>query len=278
MSRAPLHPLAFALALALALFFYPARPSAAQAPPDLTRAGWQQRLGAQLPLQLEFADESGRVAPLSHYFGHHPVAIVLMYLDCTQLCPLTMAQIRLAFDRSGLTPGRDFTLLAVSIDPWDRAAQAATRKAALVHDAAWGRGLHILTAPPGSAPDAAPGGRLAGAAGFGYIYDPASRQYGHPAGWLLADAHGRIEHYFFGVRFDPVGVARAVRQAAAGGQPTWSEPLRLLCWCLQTLTGRFDARIYDILRLVCLTLLAAGGALLWRSARRPARSPCGDDR
>lgn len=266
------------LALVLAFSCCPARHADAQPPPDLTRAVWQQRLGARLPLQLEFADESGRVAALSHYFGDRPVAIVLMYLSCTQLCPLTMAQTQLAFDRAGLRPGRDFTLLAISIDPWDRAAAAAKRKTELTHDAAWRGALHILTAPPGSSPAAAPGERLAAAAGFGYIYDPTSRQYGHPAGWFLADAHGRIERYFFGVRFDPASVASAVRQAAAGGTPTWSQPLRLLCWCLQSLTGRFDARIYELLRALCLMLLAGCGALLWRSVRRPARSPYGGRR
>ena len=266
------------LALALAFSSCPAQPAAAQPPPDLTRAVWQQRLGAQLPLQLEFADESGHVTALSHYFGDRPVAVVLMYLSCTQLCPLTMAQMQLAFGQAGLRPGRDFTLLAISIDPWDRAASAARRKSELTHDAAWRAGLHILTAPPGSSPAAAPGERLAAAAGFGYIYDPTSRQYGHPAGWFLADAQGRIERYFFGVRFDPASVAGAVRQAAEGGKPTWSQPLRLLCWCLQSLTGRFDARIYDILRAVCLALLAGCGALLWRSMRRQSGSPYGDHR
>jgi protein SCO1/2 len=239
----------------------------AQAPPDLSPAQWQQRLGQPLPLQLRFADEQGRVAPLASFFGHRPVAILLMYLSCSQLCPLTMRLTRQAFQKSGLIPGRDFELLTVSIDPWDRPAEAARRKAQLAPSAAWQQGLHILTADRVGAES---GARLAAAAGFGYIYDAHSRQYGHPAGWVLADPSGRISRYFFGVQYDPQVLRAAVRNAAGGGAPSWSQPLRLLCYCLTVLTGRYDAAILDGLRVVCLALLALGGLWIWRSGRRPA--------
>ena len=250
--------------LALAALAGPAAVSA-QRLPALGRADWQQRLGEQLPLQLKFADEQGRTMPLGRYFGRRPVAIILMYLSCSQLCPLTMRLTRRAFDQAGLVPGRDFELLAVSIDPWDRPAGAARRKAQLAPSAAWQRGLHILTAPLGADPAAT----LAAAAGFGYIYDPHSRQYGHPAGWLLADAHGRVSHYFFGLQYDPRVLGAAVRNAAGGGAPTWSQPLRLLCYCLVVLTGRYDGVILEGLRFACLGLLALGALFLWRNLRRP---------
>jgi protein SCO1/2 len=241
-------------------------PSAgAQPPPDLAAAAWQQRLGQPLPLRLKYVDEHGRTVTLGSYFGRRPVALVLMYLSCAQLCPLTMRMAQQAFQQAGLVPGRDFELLAVSIDPWDRPAAALRRKSQLVHGAAWRRGLHILTAPPGTDPS----GQLAAAVGFGYLYDPHSRQYGHPAGWVLADAHGRINRYFFGVRYDPAALRSAVDHAAAGGRPTWSQPLRLLCYCLTVLTGRYDGLILDILRYVCFGVVLLGGYLLWRGVRRP---------
>jgi protein SCO1/2 len=254
-----------------------ASPAGAQPPPDLAPVGWQQRLGAALPLQLSFTDEEGRVAPLSHYFGERPVALVLMYLSCSQLCPLTLSQMQRAFDRAGLVPGRDFELLAISIDPWDRPAAAAARKAQLAHSGTWQRGLHILTAawPPTTGRATAPpdsAAQLAAAAGFGYVYDPRSRQYGHPAGWLLINPRGRISRYFFGVQYDAAAVRAAVRAAAAGAPPTWSQPLRLLCYCLTVLTGRYDGAILDILRALCLALFGAGGWWLWRMVHAPPRS------
>ncbi|HEX4025760.1 MAG TPA: hypothetical protein VHX52_13815 [Steroidobacteraceae bacterium] len=242
-----------------------ALPARAQPPPDLGRADWQQRLGQPLPLQLRYLDEQGHQVPLGSYFGRRPVALILMYLSCSQLCPLTMRLTQQAFRRAGLVPGRDFDLLAVSIDPWDRPAAAAQRKLQLAGSDAWRRGLHILTAVPGTDPSAT----LAAAAGFGYLYDPHSRQYGHPAGWVLTDAHGRINRYFFGLQYDPATLRAAVRQAAAGARPTWSQPLRLLCYCLVVLTGRYDGRILDILRVACFGVVLLGGALLWRGLRRP---------
>jgi protein SCO1/2 len=237
----------------------------AQPPPDLAQAAWQQHLGQPLPLQLQYVDEHGRVAPLASYFGRRPVALILMYLSCSQLCPLTMRLTQQAFQHAGLVPGRDFELLAISIDPWDRPAEAARRKAQLAGSGPWARGLHILTAVPGTDPSAT----LAAAVGFGYLYDPHSRQYGHPAGWVLADGHGRINRYFFGLQYNAATVREAVRQAADGGRPTWSQPLRLLCYCLVDLAGRYDGRVLDILRFACIGMLLLGGWFMWRALRRP---------
>ncbi|MGH8143083.1 MAG: SCO family protein [Steroidobacteraceae bacterium] len=256
-------PMAMAALTALAGIMPPAR---AQPPPDLAQAAWQQRLGRQLPLQLRYVDEHGRVAPLASYFGRRPVALILMYLSCSQLCPLTMRLTQQAFQKAGLIPGRDVELLAVSIDPWDRPAAALRRQAQLAGSGPWRAGLHILTAVPGTDPSAT----LAAAVGFGYLYDPHSRQYGHPAGWVLVDAHGRINRYFFGLQYDAATLRGAVRNAAGGGRPTWSQPLRLLCYCLVALAGRYDGRILDILRFICIGVVLLGGWFMWRGLRRPA--------
>jgi cytochrome oxidase Cu insertion factor (SCO1/SenC/PrrC family) len=65
--------------------------AAAQPPPNISVADWQQRLGDTLPLRLSFRDEAGHVVPLAHYFGQRPVALVMMYLSCSQLCPVTIS-------------------------------------------------------------------------------------------------------------------------------------------------------------------------------------------
>lgn len=233
----------------------------------LARAVWQQHLGTALPLQLAFSEESGRVVPLAHYFSPgRPVALVLMYLSCSRLCPLTLSLTQQAFDRAGLVPGRDFELLAVSIDPYDGVAAAARRKLALAPQGAWQRGLHLLTAAPADRASLTPASaRLAAAAGFGYLRDAADSQYAHPAGWVLLDPRGHVSRYFFGLQYDPRALREAVHQASVQAPPTWTQPLRLLCACLTVLTGRYDGRVLDGLRLLCVALMALGGLWLWRS-------------
>ncbi len=47
--------------------------------------------GAQIDLDLEFVESSGKVAPLSRYFnGERPVALTLNYYECPTLCVLQL--------------------------------------------------------------------------------------------------------------------------------------------------------------------------------------------
>jgi len=150
---------------------------------------------------------------------------------------------------------------------------AARRKRALASTAAWQRGLHVLTAAPADrGRPLAAGARLAAAAGFGYLHDAAGNQFAHPAGWVLLDPNGHINRYFFGLQYDPATVRAACRQAAAQAPPTWSQPLRLLCYCLVVLTGRYDARVLELLQLLCVAVMGIGGWWLWRSLAPASRS------
>src|SRR4029077_15749058 len=49
-----------------------------------------QRLGAQLDLNLRFRDESGHVTALSKYFEGKPVIVAPVYFMCSSLCPMSM--------------------------------------------------------------------------------------------------------------------------------------------------------------------------------------------
>ena len=48
-------------------------------PKSLRDVGFDQKLDAQVPLDLEFNDETGRVVKLGYYFGDKPVVLVLAY-------------------------------------------------------------------------------------------------------------------------------------------------------------------------------------------------------
>jgi protein SCO1/2 len=55
-------------------------------PPGLRDVGLDQKLNAQVPLDLRFRDETGRELPLSAYFGIRPVILALVYYQCPMLC------------------------------------------------------------------------------------------------------------------------------------------------------------------------------------------------
>ena len=55
-------------------------------PPVLQDVGIDQLLNNQIPLDLEFKDETGRTVKLSEYFKDKPVVLSLVYYDCPRLC------------------------------------------------------------------------------------------------------------------------------------------------------------------------------------------------
>ena len=55
-------------------------------PKPLREIGFDQNLDRQVPLDVQFADEHGRVVRLGDYFGARPVVLALVYYDCPMLC------------------------------------------------------------------------------------------------------------------------------------------------------------------------------------------------
>ena len=150
--------------------------------------------------------------------------------------------------------------------PTDAAAQKRLyfkRYARTGADAGW----HFLTSP-----DEATIRRLADAVGFRYAYDPVTKQYAHPAGFVVLTPDGRVSQYLFGVNFDAQSLNTAL--VAAGTQKIGSpiEQLFLLCFHFNPVSGKYGALIIGILRVAgVLTLLSMGGLLAYLIRHQPVR-------
>src|SRR6185437_4027894 len=89
-------------------------------PQDFTDLGFAQAPGAQVPLDVSLRDEQGRPVHLSDYVRRRPVVLVLEYLHCPNLCGLVLgnlAQALQSLEADGLSAGRNFEVVALSIDP-----------------------------------------------------------------------------------------------------------------------------------------------------------------
>src|SRR6478672_4700912 len=169
---------AWILILAQCCFFayvYAAAPLSTQNIAD--RVGFAQHLSAVVPSDLRFRDETGRAVSIGDYRGTTPIVLVFSYFGCSTLCPTFIAHLVQMLEQTDLTPGRQYMVLVVSIDPHDSPALAHSKKAVYFEQAtqrnnagAW----HLLT---GSHGDIA---SLTAAAGFRYFFDVDSHQYAHP--------------------------------------------------------------------------------------------------
>jgi protein SCO1/2 len=201
--------------------------TAPASPNDLASLYFHPHPGARLPLGTKLVDDAGHAVTLGDYFTKSPVILVLEYLRCTSLCGVTLRHlIADALNRLPLAPGRDYQLVAISIDPRDKPADAAAAQAkyTALFDHGRGRtGLHFLTGSASSVKE------IADTVGFPYRYDKLFDAYIHPAGFIVAAPDGVISRYIEGVAFTSHTLLDAI---AAAEQDKSQGPLtRLLLLC-----------------------------------------------
>jgi protein SCO1/2 len=228
---------------------------------DKSQIGWDQRLGASLPLNLQFQNADSQTVRVGDYFTDRPVVLAFVYFSCPELCPEVLGGINEALNTAGLNVANDYELVAVSIDPHDTPALAAKRRAHF--NVPTRKHVHILTASNDNA------ARLARAAGFRYLYDAEHQQYAHPAGFLIATPAGKISRYFSGVRFDANKLHSAIDEAGRGDVSAFVQQILLVCFHFDPTRGPYSAVIMTTLRSV--SVVSFCGIAIWLLIRTRRR-------
>jgi protein SCO1 len=201
-----------------------------QLPQVLQKVGVAQHLNQQLPLDAAFVDESGKAVRLGDYFGKKPAILALVYYTCPMLCSEEMDGLTSSLEMVKLTPGKDFDVVIVSIDPSDSPEQAAKSKALYVKR--YGRpetasGWHFLT---GQRPaiDA-----VTNAVGFGYVRVPGPdgklSQFAHASSIEIVTPEGKLAQYYLGVEYSPKDMLLGLIDAS--GNKIGSPVANILTYC-----------------------------------------------
>lgn len=238
--------------LLLALSPAPASAHSTLSAADLAGLAFRQHPGAALPLDAGLLDEQGRAVRLGQFFTGKPVVLVLEYLGCKTLCGVVLGNLAAALDAVPLDAGRDFDVVAISIDPADTPAtarEAKLRDLARYHHPGGAAGWHFLTGPAKATR------RIADAVGFPYRWDPAIGEYAHPAGLVLASPDGRVARYLLGIDYRPIDLRLGLADAGRGSVASVVSHLLLLCYGYDPQQGRYTPAIETAL--VALNLGAA---------------------
>lgn len=230
---------------------------------DTRGIGWEQHPGMRLPLELRFRDENNRIAALQSYFDGAPVILVLTYFSCPELCPIVLHSLQQSLQSTGLEAGRDYRLVAVSIDPRDTPSRAVQEKVGILRPSPLQRTAHFLTAPDVSA------SVLARKVGFRYAYDARHGQFAHAAGFVVVDPRGRISRYFLGVSYPPAQLRSAVIEAGRGQIAAVADQLLLLCYHFDPTLGPYSAAVVSLLRILGVAAVLACALAWWRLVHSP---------
>jgi protein SCO1/2 len=255
-------------AIALALLAHP-RAAAAQftdptqgigvRPELLKEVGIDQKLDAQVPLNLAFRDEHGNPVELGQFFGSKPVILTLVYYNCPMLCTQVLNGLDRSLQLIPMEIGKDFSVVTVSIDPTDRPVIAEAKQA--MYAGMYRRpgaqyGWHFLT---GEEPEIK---QLADAVGFRYAYDSDSKQYAHASAIMLLTPDGKISRYFYGVSYPERDLRLGLVEASQGKIGSPVDQVLLFCYHYDPHTGKYGLLISRVIQLGGVATVLIGGIFL----------------
>ena len=246
------------------------RPALGQAldPQFAGNIGIDQRLGEQLPLDLEFVDAQGEKIVLGQYFSDKPVALALVYYECPMLCTQVLNGLVRSLRALPFDIGAEFEVVTVSIDPGETAELAAAKKSEYI--LTYGRdgaesGWHFLTGSQGEIT------RLAEAVGFRYAYDPETDFYIHASGIMLLTPAGKLARYFYGIEYSVKDLRLGLIESADNEIGSPVDQLLLTCFQYDPRTGKYGLVIMRSLRVAGIATVAALAVFVFVMVRRDRR-------
>jgi protein SCO1/2 len=243
---------------------------ASSMPGPLKSVRYDQRLGAQVPLDLPFRDENGTPVRLADYLGKKPAVLVLAYYHCPMLCDMVMQAVESGLKPLSLDPGKDFDVIVASIDPTDTPERATMKRRDILKryarpaaDAGW----HFLSGPEPSIE------RLANAVGFQYVYDSKLNQYAHAAGVVILTPGGKVSRYLFGIEYPPRDLRLGLVEASGGKIGGLADQVLLYCFHYDPTVGRYSAVTLNIIRGASALFAVGLGLFIVLLRRRETAQP-----
>lgn len=251
----------------------PAGPSGVGAPQtraDATQVGVDERLGAKLPLNLSFRDETGRTVRLGELITG-PTIILPVYYSCTNICNYLQGGLARTLPALRPKPGQDYRVLSISIDETETPELAARYQKMYLSALrtpfppdAW----HFLTG------DAASIRALTDAAG--YRFQRRGHDFMHPVASFVVAGDGMIVRYLYGTSFLAKDLTLALIEAREGRVGTTIRKVVGYCFSFDPASKSYE---FNLLRVsATVVLICCGGffAFLVLTGKRNKRNSVGE--
>lgn len=241
-------------------------------PQVLQRVGVSQKLNQQLPLDAQFVDDKGKTVQLGDYFGKHPAILTLVYYNCPMLCSEELDGLTSALEMVKLTPGKDFDVIVISIDPTETPELAAKKKAFYLKR--YGKpetadGWHFLTGQRQSID------KVTDATGFGYVRVPGPdgklTQFAHASAIEVVTTDGKLAQYYLGVEYSAKDILLGLIEASDNkiGSPVAN--ILTYCYHYDPQANKHSLVIARVVQLGGMVTMAGLGGFMFLMFRKDAK-------
>jgi len=219
-------------------------------PEPLKDVSVQQKLDAQLPMDVELIDANGQSRPFKSFLRGKPVVLAFVYYECRMLCNMTMLGLVRALNAiPNLSVGQDFDVVAVSFDPSETPAIAGKKMDEFrprYRRGGLDKGLQLLTGSEANVR------RLSKAAGFQYSWDANTKQWAHSSALIVLTPEGKVSKYFYGVEYSARDLRFGLIEASQGRIGSPVDQVLLFCYHYDPITGKYGMVIMTALRVAGL--------------------------
>jgi protein SCO1/2 len=215
--------------------------------------GLDEHLGARIPLDLTFRDETGKTVRLGELITG-PTLVVPVYYHCTDVCNLQQSNVADALPSLSMQPGKEYRVISVSFDEHETPELAAKSKKmylAAMNATFPADGWHFLTGDRNAIR------RLTDAVGF--RFERRGNDFFHPVVSLVVDRDGIIVRYLYGVAILPKDLALALSEADKGMTGPSIRKLVEYCYTYDPVGKTY---VFNLLRISATAVILVAGAFL----------------
>jgi protein SCO1/2 len=227
---------------------------------DWKDIGVEEKLGKKVPLDASFLDEQGKKYVFKNALDR-PLLILPIYYSCPESCGMMIANLAMTLNHVTLNPGKDFSVVSLSIDEEDNPASALQNKETysrllrkdfpndswkfLVGD---DENIHLFT-------DA-----------IGYKFkETAPHEFIHPNVLIVLAADGTIIRYLYGPAFLPFDIGMAVTEAQRGTPSLSIRKLVSYCFSYDPAQKTY---VFTAIKFIVVGVIALLGVMLFFLLRR----------
>lgn len=237
--------------------------------PELKNVKIEEHLGAQVPLDAKFVNDEGKAVSTHDVLSSdRPTILTLNYYSCPMLCTMVLNGMVDGLNRVGFTPGIDYQIATISIDPTETSQLAKDKKSSYLASFHRSFDNHAWQFLVGDETNI---NRVADAVGFSYHYDPDSKQYAHAAGIFVLMPGGRISRVLYGIDYRPQDLKLALLEASQGKIGSSLDKLLLYCFHYDPSGHRYSLYAINVMRLGAALTVLILGAWIALTARRATK-------
>ncbi len=219
----------------------------------LPNIGLEERLGAKIPFDLTFRDETGHLVRLRDLVTV-PTIILPVYYSCTNVCNFLQGGLASVLPGVKRKPGTEYRVISVSFDETETPALAARAKRmylASMNIPFPDDGWRFLTGDPQNIR------RLTDAAG--YRFQRRGREFIHPVASFVVAPDGTIVRYLYGTTFLPKDLTLAFMEAREGKTGATIRKVVGYCFSFDPVGKTY---VFNLLRVTATVVFLTAGSFL----------------